>query len=193
MLLLLLVLALLGEGVHMAPLTDDRDTAEHETYFEGSGANDNIQEQLDQLLKDALLNDTDNTNKIDDRFNLTQYEQILCIGVKYDITCPEEESCDNETFTLNCSTGYNNKRVWLSFDPNTTSGTYLLFNAAQNWEVLGLSWQGACDLSEEAYLTLNINVSSTITPLLCGLDAESYISSSLKELTEQVSSKSRLS
>ena len=163
----------------MAPITD---TAEDELYFEGSGDNDDIQEQLYQLLKDALLNDTENVEKINDRFNQTQ---ILCVGVRYIITCTEEEICDNETSTLNCSTGYNSERVWLSFDPNTTSGRYLFRYAVLNWEVLGLTWQGACDLSEEAYLTLNIHVRS-LTPLLCGVDAEKYINSSLRELTEQV-------
>ena len=165
----------------MAPLTERVDDGLHS---EGSGDKDTIQDLFNRVLKDAMLSDTDNVKKIADRFNLTQYEQILCIGVKYVITCT---GCDIETSTFNCSSGYNFKQIWLSFDPNTTSGSYLLQYAVLNWEVLGLDWQGACNLSEEAYLTLNINVSSTIARFLCGVNAETYINSSLKELTAQVS------
>ena len=123
-----------------------RELAEGELYSERSGDKDAIQD-LYRVLKDAMLNDTENVKKISDRFNLTQYEQILCIGVKYVITCTD--GCDIETSTFNCSSGY----IWLSFDPNTTSGTYLLQYAVLNWEVLGLDWQGACDPSEEAYIS----------------------------------------
>ena len=183
MLLLLLVLALLGEGVHMAPLPAN-ETAEDD------GDNDAIQDQLDQLLKDAMLNDAENVKKIADRFNLTHYEQILCISVRYTLTCTEEEECDNATSKLDCSNGHMSERIWLSFDPDTTSGKYLLHYAVQNWEVLGLDWQGACDLSDEAYLRLHINVQS-LTPLLCGVDLVKYVSTSLNKITEQVSLKYR--
>ena len=171
----------------MAPLSPLPEMAnETDEHLEGSGDSGDMQEEIDQLLKDAVLNDTENVKKIAERFNLTQYEQILCIGVKYVITCAEEEGCHNESSTFNCSAGYNSKQIWLSFDPDTTPGKYLFRYAEQNWEVLGLSWQGACNLSEGAYLTLNINIPS-LTPLLCGVDAEKCIDSSLRELTKQVS------
>ena len=130
----------------------------------------------------------ENMKKIEDKFNLTQYEQILCVGVMYILTCTEEEKCDNETSKPDCANGHISQRIWLSFDPDTTSGVYLLHYAVHNWEVLGLDWQGACNLSDEAYLRLHINVLS-LTPLLCGVDPVKYVSTSLNKITEQVSLK----
>ena len=183
MLLLLLVLALLGEGVHMAPLPY-YETAEDEIYFEGSGDSGDIQDQLDQLLKNAMLNDTDNVKKIEDRFNLTQYEQILCIGVSYTITYGPNDTHDHECGNITFS-NFSHSNIWLSFDPHSFSGRVLLEYAALNWKVLGFDWGEACDITDETTLHLMIRV-SPIPQFLCDADMVDMSVKALDGLTEQV-------
>ena len=88
---------------------------------------------------------------------------------------------------FNCSTQYSFTNIWLAFNSTPLAGRILFEYAALNYEVLGLTWVGACDLSPEATLYLSINVSSLL--LLCGVDGETYINESLRILTTQVSSK----
>ena len=168
MMKILLVLVVLLEGVSMAP--------DHplNTCF------DNTQPGFP--LKEGLLNNPENLDKIKDKFTFDPNKRKLCIRLNYTITCTDEEECDNATTHFNCSTEYSFANIWLSFDSTTWAGHFLFAYARVNFEVMGLNLGGACDLSPEATLYLSINVSS-----LCGVGGETYINDCLRILTVQVS------
>ena len=169
----LLLLLVLLEGVSIA-------------FVSPVNSNADIQTQLDQLLKEGLLDDAENLEKMKDKFTFDPNERKLCISLNYTITCTDEEECDNATTHFNCSTEYSFTNIWLSFNSTATlAGEILFWYAALSYEVLGLNWAGACDLSPEATLYLSINVSSLL--LLCSVDGETYINESLRKLTMQVS------
>ena len=169
MLMLLAVLALL-EGVSMAPMMLEEVTMIGETALDS-------EMELYEILKEGLLNDTENLEKMREKFTLGPNEKRLCVRLNYTITCTDEEECDITNTHFNCSTFSN---IWLSFNSSTWTGQILLEYAALNYEVLGLNWGEACDLSPEATLYLSINVSS-----LC--DVDDVINDSLRILTTKVS------
>lgn len=134
MLLPLLALALLSEGVYTAPLVE-------RVQREVQGESEDVSEQLYNLLKEGLLNNTNDVEILKDKFN----QQLLCISLTYAITCTDEKECENATTIFNCSTGYTSALVWLSFDPTTMAGKFLLANVRLNiikyiilyWELIG--------------------------------------------------------
>lgn len=176
--LLFLTLALLGARVHTSCISDSEESkAMHNMDVA-------LLDDLYQLLKEGLLNnDTaqENLGAIKEGFNFRK--QKLCIRLNYTITCTEEEECDTTSSTINCSTGYSSAHIWLSFDPDTLSGKFLLHYAMLNYTILGLHWGEACDLRPAATINLRITVPSLA---LCGVKEE-YINESLKRLTKQVS------
>ena len=171
----LLLLALQSEGVYMAPIAGETDPMT---------CKDPIQCELDQILEEALLNDTENLVKIKNAFAEIPEVVKVCLPFNYTIFC-EDDGCENKT-TFNCSNGYSASFIWTSFDPYDLTGSLLLVMANFNWTVFGFDWGGACDLRSSNTPVLNINVSSL--QLLCGVNWEKYIKRSLRSLTNKVRS-----
>ena len=147
------------------------------------GTNDTIQEKLDEILKSALLNNTENTSKIKAAFTIQPDQVKLCVQVQYAIKCTDENQCETN---FNCSDGYNNTLIWTSINPSSLSGSFLFGFASINWEFFGFEWMGACDISIENTQLLNIEVPSLM--LLCDVDdGRKYLNESLRRLTIQVS------
>ena len=142
----------------------------------------NLETELYETLKEGLLNDTENLEKMREKFTFGPNERKLCIPVHYMIICTDdqEERCDN---SVDCSTlnPLSINTTWLSFNSSTLAGEVLHHYARLNLEVLGLSWAGACDVSPKATLYLNINIS-----LLCNVSLNN-MRSAIKNLTKQVS------
>ena len=177
MILPVLALALLEVVSSMAPVMLEEAT------MTATG----LETELYEILKTGLLNDPENLEKMREKFTLGPNEKRLCVHLNYTITCTDVEECGNATTPFNCSTEYSFTNIWLSFNSTPLAGRILFEYAALNFEVLGLNWAGACDLSPEVTLYLSINVTSL--QLLCGVDGETYINDSLRSLTKQVSSK----
>ena len=113
---------------------------------------------IDEILKQALLNNTENINKIRAAFKMDTEVRKLCVRLTYNITwMDQEEEYENTTCTAESNTS---TFIWTSFNPTTFLGKFLLQYAALNWEVFGFEWLGACDLSTANTLVLNISVSA---------------------------------
>lgn len=165
----------------MAPVMKEVSVEDPET-----GIDDAIQETVDQILLKALLNDTANIKAIQQRF--PPGDVRICVRFTYIITCPGNE-CQNTTASFNCSADYNSTYTWsrTSFNPFIFEGQFLYFYASQNYEVFGLDWGGACDLSDAKTPILKLNT-DLLDTTLCGVDkAKEYIEESLKWLTKMVS------
>lgn len=175
----LFLLALLGDGVYMAPVIDTVATA---------GDVDSKQHDLDEMLEEALLSNAQNVDKITKAFYTKQEYLKVCAPFNYIINCTRREECANTTTaTFTCADGYSSTFVWTSFDPYSFTGTFLLFTAQFNWTVFGFEWGGACDLRESNTPVLNIIVSSRALKILCGVDGKMYLDESLRSLTQRVS------
>ena len=171
--LLLFLVMLLSVEVHLAPVM--------EVEACDTPVRDDIQDEVDEILKEGLLNNTNNIDKIKTAFEVKSGQVKICVPLKYTIFCAEEECGD-----FNCSSGYSYTSIWTSFDasPRTLAGGFLFDFALLNWTVFGFEWAGACDLSIENTPVLNISVSSLA--VLCSVDNwEEYISASLQQLTQQ--------
>ena len=175
MLLQLFLVMLLSVEVHLAPVM--------EVEACNTPVRDDIQDEVDEILKEGLLNNTNNIDKIKTAFEVKSGQVKICVPLNYTIFCTEEECGD-----FNCSSGYSysSRSIWTNFDTSTLAGAFLFDFASLDWTVFGFEWAGACDLSIENTPVLNISVSSLA--VLCGVDNwEEYISASLQQLTQQVS------
>ena len=171
MLLQLFLVMLLSVEVHLAPVM--------EVEACNIPVRDDIQDEVDEILKEGLLNNTNNIDKIKTAFEVKSGQVKICVPLNYTIFCAKEECGD-------CSSGYSYSSIWTNFDTSTLAGGFLFDFASLNWTVFGFEWAGACDLRIENTPVLNISVSSLA--VLCGVDNwEEYISASLQHLTQQVS------
>jgi hypothetical protein len=167
----LFFLVLLTDGVHMAPMIGTEI--------------DPIQGEVDQILEEALLNNSQNLAKMEAVFAYSTEYIKVCAPFKYTIFCEDQECTSVTTAKFRCTDGYNTTTyIWTSFNPHHLAGDILLTTASFNWTVFGFEWGGACDLGESNTPVLNITVSSLA--VLCDVDAEKYINQSLRRLTEKV-------
>ena len=170
----LLLVVLLSVGVHMAPVMEGGGCEAT------TGGSDPIQDELDAILKEALLNNTENLDKIKMAFGETSGDIKVCGLLNYTILC-EATECED---VVNCSSRYNSTVRWTSVDPYIPAGAFLYHFAAFGWKVFGFEWGDACDLSAASAPVLSITVPSL--ELLCDVDGAKYIINSLSSLTEQV-------
>lgn len=142
----LLLLALLSETVHMAPvLVVEEEKVDTDPASE--------QCELDQLLTVLLLNDTENLDKIKKAFSTTPSgEAKVCGQLNY------QEECED---AVDCSTGNSFVVTWTTLHTSTWSKELFLWIASFHWEIFGFEWGGTgCDLTTGNAPVLNINVSS---------------------------------
>ena len=184
-LLFFLLVTLLSEEVLMAPLKEGKESeGEGHQECKAPDSKEKLQEELDEMLKQALLsNKTGNLEKIKKAFTFQPNEVKLRVQVEYSINCTDWGECVTD---FNCSDGFNRSFTWTSINPSSLSGRYLLGYAALNWEFFGFEWMGACNTSVENTLHLQLEVLS-LTPL-CGVrEGMHFLNESLKSLTIQVS------
>ena len=147
-----------------------------------SAANDTLQQEIDEIIKQGFLENTENLDKINASFTLQPGEVKLCVRLSYIVRCKDNSSC------LYChfpDSYY--KLVWTSMNPSSLSGSFLLEFARLNWEFFGFQWQKACDISTESTITMNITAPTL--KMICGsrkYENGRYLFQSLKTLTEQV-------
>ena len=148
--LLLLLLAILSsEGVLTAPVMEgegpEGEGCSATNVLEELNETVPMQEELSELLKSALVNNTENDDRIKAAFTLQPDEVKLCVRVEYIITCSDKTNCVVADWdcTNNCSAAF----VWTSFDPHSLSGSLLFHYASNEFELFGFEWGGACDLS----------------------------------------------
>lgn len=91
MMLLVMLLVLLSKGVHMDPAIEECDT-----LTDGNC--------IDEILKQGLLNKTENINEIKAAFKMDTEVMKLCVRLTYNISCiDQEEGCENTTANSNSS------------------------------------------------------------------------------------------
>ncbi len=164
-----LLLVLLCVGAHTAPT---RELGEVDPPADDDPT-------LSQILEEGLLNNTQNLEKIIAAFEVKPGAVKICVPLTYTLTHTDQEDCDNETTSFNCTNGCTTRFTWTNFDANYFSGYFLFTYASENLEVFGFEWAGACDISVNNTLTLTI----TIPSLPCTSD----IIKTLSNLTKKVS------
>ena len=128
-------------------------------------------DELDDILKEALLNNILNLDIIKKDFNTASSAKV-CGEMTYSIIF--EDNC-----TILYDGIFNYNILWATADPTTLSGRVLYEFALFNWIVPWFEWEGACDLKTSLLLNL------TSLPNFCYNDSE--IRASLSHLTQQVS------
>lgn len=163
-LLLVLLVVLCSEGVLTAPVMEEKES-------EGSGCsalhscddntffNETLSTQED--LKDALVNNSENLEKIKFAFTLKPDEVKLCITVNYTITCTDKTRCQ-----VDCENNCYIQFIWTSFDTFSLSGSFLYYFAGfhvtfMGFEIPGFEWGEACDLNKNI-LNLSIEAPSLV-------------------------------
>ncbi len=101
---------------------------------------------LQTMLNEGLLNNTQNLEKIRAAFEVEPGAVKICVPLTYNITCTDQEDCDNEATSFNCTNGYTTTFIWTKYNTNSISGSFLFFYASGNFDVLGFEWSGACDV-----------------------------------------------
>ena len=179
-LLLLLLLVSCQDMVLTAPVGESMWEEAEQGCSTQVSENNTVQEELDQILEQGLLNNTENVAKIKQAFDVKPGTLKLCARLSYEINCTDQEECEGLGF--NCSTGNPHLFVWTSFDTTTLTGRFLFDYAMLGIDVFGFEWADACNTS---YMNLSISVPSLM--LLCEVEnSQSYITSSLHTLTEKV-------
>ena len=143
--------------------------------IEGEDILDGVKDNnLDNILKEALLNDIANLDNIKKDFNTIS--EKVCGEIVYNIICgfKNENCCSSPDYYI----------TWATIDPTTWSGRFLYAFALFNWTVPWFEWEGACDLKTSLLLNL------TSLPNFCYNDSD--IMASLSHVTQQVSSFTRL-
>ena len=165
---LVFLVALFSEGVITAPVIPTMEGS----GLEGSGCstlhscNVSFNETLftQEDLKTALMNNSENLERIRSAFTLELDEVNLCISVNYIISCTDQSLC--QLAELNCTE--NNCSIWFawtSFDTHSLSGSFLFYFAGLHASLLlqipGFDWGGACDMTHNT-LQLDIETPSLL-------------------------------
>ncbi len=143
-----LLLVLLCVGAHTAPT---RELGEVDPPADDDPT-------LSKILEEGLLNNTQNLETIRAAFKVEPGAVKICVPLTYSINCTDQEDCDNETTSFNCTNGYTTTFTWTNFDVTSFSGKFLFAYASENLEVFGFEWAGACDVSVTNTLTLNTSL-----------------------------------
>ena len=157
-LLVLLVIVLLSEGAHTAPIPECEALGDRS----GSGE-DYIQDEVEEVLREGLLNNTENLKQMQSVFGSDDMK--LCGQIQYCLQCEEH------SLTV----------LWTAFDPSTLAGQFIFELSLLHWEVFGFEWDDACDLTSQNALILNITVSSLN-------ENDTVTAETMIKLTEEVSS-----
>ena len=113
-----------------------------------SAANDTLQQEIDEIIKQGFLENTENLDKINASFTLQPGEVKLCARLSYIVRCTDDEYCPKPVY---CSYyGYNHTLVWTSINPSSLSGSFLLEFSELNWEFLGFNGRGLVISAQKA-------------------------------------------
>lgn len=141
-----------------------------------SDESNQLQEELYEVLKEGLLNNSENVQKIDMIFGEQPFFKI-CVQLSYFIiNCTEKECNCSDNGTMST---YN--ITWASVDTATFSGRVLFWFAYINWDVFGFEWGNICNTSSTTYFNI-----TALLPMLDKQNEEKNITTSLKKLTLQV-------
>ena len=152
--MVLILLVLLIVGVSTAPVRE----------LESQRSNSHDDQEVYKILKEGLLNDTSNLEKITTAFKVKPGQVKICISFMYHL-------CNDQDY-------YNTNIIWTNFNAYSLSGRFLFYFAFQNVSIFGFEWAGACDLDSDIHL--NIKTSSSY------FYEDQYINDSLIKLTQQV-------
>ena len=128
-------------------------------------------------LEQALVNNSLNLYTLAETFCPSIGHTPICIPVKYNILCHEEEVCDT---CINCAQpeGYNISFLWTQYDMTAPIGPLLLSYASSGIGVRGFDWEEDCLFQQGIVLELYLpflNYSNT-----------SLINDSLHKMTARV-------
>ncbi len=174
MICLFLLIVLLSVGAYTSPTG------------EPGGINHDILDEVNRVLLEGLLKDSNNLEMIKAAFKAQPGSVKICVPLTYNITCTNQKDClyDNEF----CTNSYTSSFIWTSFNTAFSSGSLLFFYAATNIDMVGFEWGGACDVYTRFLSdikpdpTLNLTISS----LPC-MDEDTYMNIAFSNLTEMVS------
>lgn len=156
------------QSVFTAPVREDNFLSPV-TEQEGSGCSNldedalakhrdtalSTQTDFDKTLKNALLNNTNNLERMKAAFTMQPDMVKLCTNVKYTITCMNKTDC--KVADINCTNNCSFKFVWTSFDPFSLAGKFLFHFGSQQFQIFGFKWGGECP---ESALKLHISIPS---------------------------------
>lgn len=135
-----------------------------------------VQAQTYNKLETALVNSSLNLYSLAQTFYPPIGHSLICIPVKYHITCDYQEMCST---CVDCTQpeGYNASYLWTVYDVNAPIGPLLLSYASSGISVRGFNWEESCTISQETTLelaitSLNNSNESLIMDTLLGMTAK---------------------
>ncbi len=178
MICLFLLIVLLSVGAYTSPTG------------EPGGINPDILDEVNRVLLEGLLNDSNNLEMIKAAFKAQPGSVKICVPMTYNITCTNQSYCYDKVTEEFCTNSYTSSFIWTSFNTQSLSGYFLFFYASTNIDVVGFEWGGACDVYSSflADIKPDPTLNLTISSLPCmDRDTYKYMNMTFFNLTKMVS------